>query len=300
MLTRTDIPELLEPGLRAVFFEMYESLPAQYERIATIVPSDRAEESYGWLGSVPAMREFTDERIPAALSAYGYTIRNRKWESTVAVDRDAIEDEQYGQIRLRVQQLAQEARRHQDELVFTLLASGFTEKCYDGQPFFSASHPEGGVQSNKGTAALGAASLQSAISAMMKFKDDSGRPLGIVPDTLVVPPDLKWTAMELLNSAYYPESLGTASYQKLAANVLQGSLELVVSPYLTDTNNWFVLACRRVVRPILFQQRSPVEFAALEGSTDEGFMRDTYHYGVRARYNAGFSDWRLAFGSLVS
>jgi phage major head subunit gpT-like protein len=136
---------------------------------------------------------------------------------------------------------------------------------------------------------------------MMKFKDDRGKPLGIVPDVLVVPPDLQWTAMELLNSTYYPDMIaaGTGS-QKLAANQLKGRLEIVVSPYLTDTNDWFLLATKWIVKPIIFQSRVPVEFAALEGTSEAGFMRDQYVYGVRARYNAGFGLWQTAFGSQVA
>lgn len=33
------------------------------------------------------------------------------------------------------------ARQHPEELVFGLLAKGFTETCYDGQYFFDAEHP---------------------------------------------------------------------------------------------------------------------------------------------------------------
>jgi phage major head subunit gpT-like protein len=135
---------------------------------------------------------------------------------------------------------------------------------------------------------------------MMKFKDDRGKPLGIVPDLLVVPPDLQWTAMELLNSSFYPELVAAAAgSQKLASNVLKGRLDLVVSPYLTDTDNWFLLSTKGLVRPVILQSRIPVEFSALEGASEAGFIRDQYLYGVRARYNAGFGLWQTAFGSQV-
>ena len=305
-LVKTDIPNLLEAGLKAVFFEEFERTPSDWQRIATVVPSTADTEDYAWLGSAPAMREFKDERLPAGLLEHGYSIRNKTWEASIAVERAALEDERYGQIKLRIQGLAREARRHQDELVFTVLRNGFGGACYDSQYFFDTDHSEGesGTQSNKGTSALSAASLQSAISAMMKFNDDRGRPMGIIPDLLVVPPDLQWTAMELLNSAYYPELVGqtsgTGGTQKLATNVLKGRLDLVVSPYLTDTNDWFLLCTKAPVKPVIFQSRVPVEFAALEGSSEKGFMRDEYLYGVRARYNAGYGMWQTAYGSQVA
>jgi phage major head subunit gpT-like protein len=301
-LVKSDIPRLLEAGLKTVFFEAYDASRSDYERIVTVVSSEQDAETYAWLGSVPKMREFKDERMPAGLLEHEYTIRNRTWEASIAVDRAAVEDDLYGQIKLRVQGLAHEAHRHLDEIVFSLLSDGFTTICHDGQFFFDTDHSEGesGTQSNKGTSALGTGSLEQAITAMMRFKDDNGKPLGIVPDTLVVPPDLQWTALELLNSNYYPELIASASgSQKLSANPLKGRLDLVVSPYLADTNNWFLLATKWVVRPIILQMRVPVEFSALEGASESGFMRDRYVYGVRARYNVGFGLWQTAYGALV-
>lgn len=301
-LVKSDTPRLLEAGLKTVFFEAYDAFLGDWERIATIVPSEQDTETYAWLGSVPRMREFKDERLPAGLLEHDYTIKNKTWESSIAVERAAIEDDLYGQIKLRVQGLAREAKRHIDELVFTLLSGGFSSTCYDGQYFFDTDHSEGdsGTQSNKGTDPLAAESLQAAITAMMKFKDDRGKPLGIVPDLLVVPPDLQWTAMELLNSSFYPELIAeSAGEQKLASNVLKGRLDLAVSPYLTDTDNWFLLSTKGLVRPIIFQSRVPVEFSALEGASEAGFIRDQYLYGVRARYNVGFGLWQTAYGSQV-
>ena len=41
---------------------------------------------------------------------------------------------------------------------------------------------------------------EAARAAMMAFKGDNGRPLGIRPDTLVVAPSLEGDAMRLLNN----------------------------------------------------------------------------------------------------
>ena len=298
-IVRSDIPKLLEAGLRTVFFEAFEAAPGDWDKIATVVPSDKDAEKYAWLGSVPKIREFKDERIPAGLLEHDYSIRNKTWEASISVDRAALEDDQYGHIRLRVQSLAEESKRHQDEMVFGLIKDGFASLCYDGQYFFDTDHAEGdsGTQSNKGTDALSAAALQAAITAMMKYKDDKGKPMGIVPDTLVVPPDLKWTAMELLESAYNVKTADANVGMRI--NPLHGSLGLIVSPYLTDTNDWFLLCTKRIVKPVIFQSRIPVEFASLEGNSENGFMRDQYVYGVRARYNVGFGLWQYAYGSQV-
>ena len=293
------MPNLLEDGLKTVFFEALDATIGDYERVATVVPSESDQENYPWLGAVPSVREFVDERMPLGLLEHNYTIRNKTWESSIAIERAAIEDDKFGQIKLRVQSLAREAKRHVDELVFTLLKNGFTGLCSDGQYFFDVDHASGdsGTQSNKGTGALEAVALQAAITAMMKYKDDRGKFLGVRPDLLVVPPDLQWTAMELLESTYRPNEQVD---NKIASNVLRGKLDLVVSPYLTDTNDWFLLSTKGVIKPLILQSRTPVEFAALEADSESGFMRDEYIYGVRARYNAGYGRWQMAYGSQVS
>lgn len=299
-VVKSDIPKLLEAGLRTVFFEAYEAAPSDWQRVATVLPSEHDTEKYAWLGSTPKVREFKDERVPAGLYEHDYSIKNKTWEASIAVDRSALEDDEYGQIRLRIQELAQEVKRHQDELVFGLIKDGFATLCHDGQYFFDTDHSEGesGTQSNKGTTALSATSLQAAFTSMMKVKDDRGKVMGVIPDTLVVPPDLKWTATELLESVYAPDTVSGKTDTR--RNVLSGVVDLVVSPYLTDATDWFLLCARRIVKPVIFQSRIPVEFAALESNSENGFMRDQFVYGVRARYNVGYGLWQLAYGSQVA
>ena len=112
-------------------------------------------------------------------------------------------------------------------------------------------------------------------------------------------PNCTWEAQTLLNSAFYPDPVTTAN-QQLGANPLRGMLTLVTTPYLANTTNWFLLDTKRIVRAIVLQMRKDFEFDALEMHTENGFLRDQYLYGVRARYNAGFGDWRAAFGAQVS
>ncbi len=293
-LVTSDIPELLTAGLKTAFFQTFTETPAQWDRVATVVPSERDTEQYAWLGALPGVREFLDERAPADLKPYAYAIKNKTWESTLSIDRTALEDDQYGQIALRVRQMALVAKQHLDSMIFGLLGTGFTATGYDGVPFFGAH----GSQSNKGTDGLSAGALQAAITQMMRFTDDQGRPMGTRPSLLVVPPELYWEATQLLNSSFFPDPapIGT---QDLAINPLRGMLSLLTTPYLSSPGNWFLLDTGRVVRALVLQMRKEFEFSALESSSENGFLRDQFLYGVRARYNAGFGDWRAAFGAQV-
>ena len=303
-ITRGDLrdKQLLDDGIKVLWGEVLENAPRQWSDVAMLVESTMESEGYAWLGAPPRMREFVDERIVRGIGGYSYEIKNKKWEATIGVDRDALEDEKYGQIKLRVSQLAEQAMRHYDELVFGLLAEGFTQKGYDDRPFFDSAHSEGesGSQGNLGFNPLSSASLREAITSMRRVKDDGGQPLNIRPDTLVVPPELEWTAKEILHSGLYPDALPSAlGTQKLAANPLQGMLRLVVSPYLPDADDWFLLSCAGAVKPLILQQRVAPELTALESDSEAGFLRDQFLYGVRARHNAGYGLWQLAYGATV-
>ena len=295
-ITAADIPGLLTPGLKTAFFGTFDETGHQYQQISTVIPSEKSVEHYAWLGALPGVREFMDERKVGDMAEYDYAIKNRTWESTVSIDRATLEDDLYGQVAMRVKQMGSSAAQHLDLLTFGMLAGGFTGKCFDGTPFFG-SHTQGGVtQTNTGADQLSAVSLQGAITTMARFQDDQGRPMGVMPDVLVVPPELYWEAAVLLNSAFFPDALTTAS-QQLAMNPLKGMLSLVMSPYLSSPTNWFVLDTKRVVKAIILQMRKDFEFEALEQNTETGFLRDVFFYGVRARYNAGYGDFRAAYGS---
>lgn len=305
-LTPSDIPDLLLPGLKAEFALAYQEQldNSVAETLATVVNTTQPIQKYGWLGSVPPMREFVDERRTQGLSAYAVSIEDKVFESTIAVERRAIEDDQLDLIRLRVRDMAHRIAQHRHQMVIEALAGGFTAQSYDGVSFFNTAHPlpGGSTYSNRTTDVLNATNLGTAISTMMTVPDDHGTPLGIVPDTLVVGPKQMWTALELVESPVVVDMSGDPrpSY----GNVFHGRLKVVVSPFLRGASDdyWFLLDTKRPIRGLILQQRSdvPVEFTAMESAnSDSGFMRDRFHYGVRARYNVGYGLWQTAYGAVL-
>ena len=125
-----------------------------------------------------------------------------------------------------------------------------------------------------------------------------------VPDCLlVVPPELEWTARELVESTYFPDLVsqtsGTGGTQKLATNVLRGAFGVLVTPELSSAADWFLLDTTRIVKPLIAQVRMEPEFTALEGESEAGFLRDEYLYGTRSRDNAAYGLWQYAFGAQV-
>ncbi|MCB1408008.1 MAG: Mu-like prophage major head subunit gpT family protein, partial [Rhodobacteraceae bacterium] len=106
--------------------------PSQARKVAMTVGSTGRDEAYNWLGQFPRMREWIgNERVLQQFEAHGFTISNKKFESTVEISRDDISDDRFGVFKPMFQNMGHEAAMHPDELVFGLLPQGFTALCYD-------------------------------------------------------------------------------------------------------------------------------------------------------------------------
>lgn len=130
-------------GFRNDFNTGFRSVEPQWNQVATLVPSMTAENLYGWLGQFPMLREWIGDRVLHKMAAEAYRLPNRKFEASIEVKRDDIEDDQFGVYSPMMQEMGFAAATHPDELVFEAVAGGFNNLCYDGQPFFDTDHPVG-------------------------------------------------------------------------------------------------------------------------------------------------------------
>ena len=277
-------------AFNTLFNKALEEVKPLYKEIATITPSTTESETYAWLGDIPGMREWIGDREIQNLTASDYTIKNKDFELTIGVDRNAIEDDKVGIYNPSIEMMAQSAAMHPDELIFELLTSGFVEKCYDGEPFFSDKHKAGKkVFSNKGTAPLSLESYIAARVAMMSLTNSKGRALNIVPDLLVVPPALEAKARDIL----------VADFINGSRNTMQGTAKLLVVPQLAGHDSfWSLMSTHRPLKPLIYQERKKAKFVSKTAETDENvFMKKKFLYGADSRGNVGFGFWQMAFGS---
>lgn len=279
-------------GFRALFFETLESRQTYWQRLAMRVDSSSPEETYAWLSGFGRMREWVGERVVRGLSAHGWTIRNKNWEYTISVHRDEILYDKLGLVRPRIEQMADAAARHRDQLIADLLIGGFAALCYDGQYFFDTDHPDGrgGVQSNRSNRQLSPAAYREAYAQMQSLTNEEGEPLEITPTHLVVPPQLRATALEIVQAERLPNG---------ATNIDRGSAEVIVLPRLASRPTyWFLLDLSRPIKPFIVQVVKDIDFVAKDDPTDDHvFMRNEFLYGVDCIDNAGYGLWQLAFGS---
>lgn len=306
-INRGDIPKLITSGLRTEFMgdKGFGSTQSDvYKTIALEVPSTKASETYAWLGQLPKMREWLGERTVQGLSEHSFSIINKDFESTLRVDRNALEDEQYGQFKVLAAMMGQEARRFYDEYLMGVIeANGL---CYDGQNMFDTDHSEGisGSQSNApaasstytvSTAAQMVTVLNLVVSAMAQIKGDKNKPFGAKVTHILVPTSLEWVAREAFDPSYRGTGTTTAS------DMGKGRVQVLVSEYLTNNatpgySDVYWLDLSKPVKPFIFQNRKNTEFVALDKSDDyENFMSKGILYGVDNRFNMGFGLWQLAY-----
>lgn len=277
-------------GFNTIYNKAFAEAEPQYQRVATVVPSTTGEETYAWLGDIPGMREWIGDREIQNLTASDYTVKNKSFELTVGLPRDAVEDDKIGLYNPSIQMLGQSAAMHPDELVFGLLKKGYTEKCYDGKAFFAENHKIGKQDvSNKGKKKLSAESYAAARAGMMSITNSKGRPLRLIPDLLVVPPSLESVARKIIKA---DEIEGTT-------NTMKDTAEILVLPDLADQpTQWYLLCTKRPVKPLIYQQRQPAKFVAKTNETDDNvFFSRQFLYGADSRGNAGFGFWQMAYCS---
>ena len=261
-----------------------------YTEVATVTPSTTDAETYAWLGDIPGMREWIGDREVQNLSASDYTIKNKDFELTIGIDRNAIGDDKIGLFNPSIEMLGQSAAMHPDKLVFSLLKNGFNEECFDGKAFFSSEHMIGKSKvSNKGTAKLSLDAYVAARAGMMSLTNSKGEPLDLIPNRLVVPPALEKAALDITE----------ADFINGTRNTMKGTAKPLVVPQLAGSDTaWFLLCTTRPIKPLIYQQRKKVKFVSKTNETDDNvFMSKTFLYGADSRGNAGFGFWQMAYGS---
>jgi phage major head subunit gpT-like protein len=300
---------LTAKGLKSSFFERYNQVlgTAWWQDLVTIVPSDSDLETYKWLGQSPGLREWGTGRQAKGLYPTSYVVTNRKYEATLEIDRDELDDDKTGQIRMRIQEMGGRTAVWPQVQVRNLILNGHSSGylAYDGQIFFSAAHATGasGSQDNDLTDSIvdkdvpTDAELQilynQMIKALISWKDDWGDyeerdvgqlVLGTAPDHLQ-----QW--QKVLNGALVGG--GNTNIQ------IQRPTRIV--PLLgLATDKHYLFRTDGVIKPFMFQQRSGIEFEYKGPGSDEEFHRDKHYAGVRQRGTLTYGEWKHAVRMVVT
>jgi phage major head subunit gpT-like protein len=299
---------LLFQQYNAQFNAMFRTTEVFWPAFASEMPSKTKQTVYGWLAQFGGMRRWEGSRQAVDAVGRSYSLTNIPFERTVELDRIDIQFDQYGFFGAVVENLATAAKTLQDQEIAKVVSAGSTSACWDGQYFFDTDHPVNpddvslGYYSNNLVGASYNLALDArgawakAKAAMMKFKDDGGKPLNAVPDTLLVGPDLLDAALTIANAATIVATVkNVAGDQNVAAaaptNIYQGSITVICSPWLTtDTAAGYALCTKRSLKPFIWQNAQPARLVARINPEDpKVFDENKFTYGVDALGAAGYA-----------
>lgn len=297
MLEGTKFPKHLTAGIIAAFQMGLDATVQTWQNITTVVRSTGSSEEYTWGGGTDSVTEWGDELPEAEMNEYSMTISNKKFGRKLRIAKDLIEDDRKGEIFARAKAFGVLFNRFMEEKAYATLAANGTG--YDSQNLIDTDHDESGSdQSNKGTTALSAAELAAARLAMLKFKDDKGQFVGANPDLLVIPVDLEKTAFGILKSILVPDADTDAASDSGAQtqNFMYNRFSVVSTPYLTDTNNWYLVDRNQAWKPIVWQERISPQLMDLgyDGKTDD------FTFQLRFRGNFKVGNWKSIYGEIVA
>ncbi|MPW30466.1 phage head protein [Agarivorans sp. B2Z047] len=150
MATEAEVLEALQVTMSAAYTQGLDAASPQWSMVASEVPSSGASNYYGWMADIPGIKEWIGDRQLADLGKYGYAVENKTWETSIKIKRETYEDDQIGIYSPIAKKFGQDVALFPDELSYGLLKLGFSELCFDGQPYFDTDHPNGaqGVYSN--------------------------------------------------------------------------------------------------------------------------------------------------------
>lgn len=289
-------------SLDTLFQAGYMAGETTWEQWAQEVISTSASTVHGWLDRFPKLRQWVGPRDVNNYVAQSYSLTNQKFELTVGVEIDDIDDDQYGLYAPAAEMMGMQSREWPDDQLTPVVEAGFTATTFDAVAFFSASHPVDTVNSVAGTqsnlfttAAFNATNLGAARSSMRHFKGRDGKPIGMNLKVAMLPPELEQASLQLANGEFIVATFGVNAASGSQTNVLRGSFTPIINPKLTSPTTWYGMDNRWPLKAFIWQLRMAPRFTLKVRPEDENvFKDDQYLMGVKARGAGGYGLWFMA------
>lgn len=307
----------LTPNQSALYLNFSQKFAAAYaeaksyaDQVSDELPSDTRTETYAWMDFLLAGREWRGSREIQDVIGLGYSLTNKRFEGTVGLDIDDVEDNRINQFGPTLQRLGRAAKMIYDRLLFSQVSTVDANKgvmfnaenllTFDAVNFFSAAHPIDisnpalGVQSNYYSTGY---ALTMANFATVYTNGESliGRdlmPLGILFNKLVIPPALRTAARQICKADIIATAVGINAAQA-QSNVWKDTVDPVEIPLLNgDPSVWYLLDTTLPIKPFIRQLRKAPQFVSLARPSDPNvFWEHKLIYGYWTRLAAGLGLW---------
>lgn len=249
-------------------------------------------------------------------SGYDRIIENMTFKQSFSVTQELVEDAQLGEMKRRARKLITAYGRTREKFGRALYAGGiygttvsfggrsFSCNSADGLALFHKEHVNkvnGKKQCNLYKGSFTATLLGKIETEMQQITGDNGELLAVSPDTILIPNDaaLKDAVFSAIGADKEPTTSNNAYNHQF------GRWNVIIDPYLTQalaamgkTDKPFILLDSKFLETgdgAIFQERKKLDVkSVIDQNNDNNSWRG------RARFGAGFVDWRFAAAGNIS
>lgn len=285
--TSGEFPTLLRADYQDILLSAYGQVPQPLFGLCDVATSVNEIETYRGLKHLGDLTDVVPQGAPYGEVLLGekdlVTITNRKYGGLIAVTDEMIRYNKLSEMNRLGSMLGESLARNVEIQIAAVI--------------------EDTANTTAGTGAaltLNRANLEVVINQYKKLTTTAADgkttiKLGLIPDTLLIPPDLEFTARRLINSALIPGAVDND------VNVLSGILKIVVSHDLSSTSAWYVLKSKWA-NGLKFQSviGPPPELSMQDMNATQAdgvFRYDKISYKARMLFGVGVIDPNFAISS---
>lgn len=288
----------LEPGINAWYGRAYAEYPEFYKAMFDVQTSRKhKEEDVGIFSFGLAQVKPEGAAVAYDSEQQGFVSRYTHVEYALGfmISKIMVEDDLYDVVGQRRAQSLAFSMRQTKEVTAAQVYNRATTTGYtggDGLTLLHASHllGKGGTFSNKPSVDvdLSEAALEQACIDISNFKDDAGNKIMVLPTDLIINQANEFIAHRILNSTLRS---GTANNDANALAAMKKIKNIVVNPFLSDTDAWFLRT--NVPHGMKFFERRKDEFGMAPD-----FDTDNAKFKATMRFSAGWTDARGLYGCM--
>lgn len=291
----------------ALFQDFFgEGIPGLAHHITREVPVSGTKLTISNTLSFPRVREWLGGKVVKSLRSLTQDIPLKTFEATVGIDRKDVDYDKSGTVQDTLSSFLGQQVSAFDDLLFAKLLANPTG--YDGVSLINNSHPySNSTGDNLTTDALSFASLEAMDTAMRGFQDETGRPLNITPNMLLVGESNRQTALQITGAGrpiFYNDTGAEASSSVIDHWMSENpaaSHMVAVTPWITGTQ-WFLIdSTKPGASPMVATVGKAFEAIPATDRTDSHrWHRDEYQYSLEGDYGFGAGLWQLIGGKIAA
>lgn len=260
-------------------------------------------EKLDFLGAVPGLQKWAGKRQNATPIEHNYSIQIDKFESSIELPKDWIDNDKTKLVQQRINDLAARRIQHYGKRAAALINEN--GNCWDGKAFYANDHSWGGntVDNNLTKAAATgvvptalefAEAVFAAYTALISFVDDKGEPINedITELSITCSPTLAAAGLQGITNSQIDTGSGTMDNPINALKGLGITLKLIASPRLTSAVKFQTSITNGSHVPFVLGRNAKSALATAKAAgSDFEHDKDAWSFGVKEVTGDGYGNF---------